>query len=238
MHFRLDTYIIVARRSKTWFGYSFAAEKGSQQNTIRLTLQSPSPSAGPEGYAQVPLPKIDAGPFMLAQGDILRMPLLVNSKTGQTLFSELQFFTRRPSSEEAFGRNSEMPRDFALPDVQMNLNGTLFVNQKELEISGAGRGGPVIFYGKQGTGTTFLSFIPQPEPFQKAGVIRDRSMRFQIGTDQYEWRCVEPILPGDGAYNVYAYWDPAATTSGFSFGFAKSGEAALRIIATSNRKTP
>jgi hypothetical protein len=232
--FHPDTYIIVARRSKTWFGYSFTAEKSSQGDTIRLTIGPPSLSAGPAGYMQLPLPKFDSGPFTLAPGDILRMPLLVNPTTGQTLFNELQFFTSSPSHEEAFGPSAGIPRDFALQDVQMNLRGTLLVNDKDVKITGGSRGGPVIFYGKQGFGTTFLSVIPQAEPFRKAGVIRDRTLRFQIGTDQYEWRCAEPILPGDGAYNVYVYWDPAAATNDFYFGSAKSGEAAMKGIATPN----
>jgi hypothetical protein len=53
-----------------------------------------------------------------------------------------------------------------------------------------------------------LSFVPQAAPgFQKTGVIRGRTLQFSVGSDEYEWRCTEPILPGGGAYNLYVYFD-------------------------------
>ncbi len=219
--------------SKTWFGYSFTATKTGNGDSIQLSIGTVRDDKGPAGFNQVPMPKYYPGPFTLAPGDILRMPLLINRDTGQTLVDELQIFTHSVTTEEAIGPTlrAGTARDFSLQDVEMRLiGGSLLVNGKVEERMGGGLGA-VVWYSKKGLGPTILSFAPQPDPrFRKAGVIQGRTLRFQIGSNQYEWRCPEPILPG-GPYNLYVYWDPGAKYQDAAFGAAKTGEIALKTIA-------
>lgn len=235
--FRFDPYahILSAVKSGTWFGYAFSAEKTGIGDGIRVSIGPTSATAGPAGYTQVPLPKYNGGPFTIAPGDIVRMPLLVNASTGQTLIDEMQIFMHPVSTDEVLGDslNSGLPRDFTLQDVEMKwLGGTLLVNGKEVKsMGGSGATGTVVWYSYDGIGTAALSFLPQAAPgFQKAGVIRGRTLKFTQGSDQYEWRCTDPILPGGGVYNLYVYWTPLSRGPG-GHGSALTGEEALRAIS-------
>jgi hypothetical protein len=235
--FRLEPYahLLSAQKEKTWFGYTFSAEKTGNGDSIRLSIGPASASAGPTGYTQVPLPKFNGGPFTIAPGDIVRMPLLVNPSTGQTLIDEMQIFTHPVSIEDVFGDSlsSGPARDFTLQDVRMKwLGGTALLNGKEVKSMGdSGATGAVIWYSYDGVGTAALSFLPQAAPgFQKAGIIRGRTLQFSIGPDKYEWRCAEPILPGAGVYNLYVYFDPRPVPPG-GHGATTTGEQALKVIA-------
>jgi len=230
-----NVHILSAPHSKTWFGYSFTAELTGHGDEIRLTLGAASASAGPKGLTQVPLPKYDAGPFTIAPGDILRMPLLVNPGTGQTLIDEIQIFARRDAADGLFSdlSNPGEPRDFRLEDVQMRwLGGTLFVNGKETKKMGtSGATGTVIWYSYEDAGTAVFTFLPQSLPgFSQAGIVYGRTLRFHAGSDEYEWRCSEPILPGDGTYKLYVYWDAQPRTPG-GHGAASTAQQALASVA-------
>ncbi len=226
-------YVVVARRSRSWFGYSFTAERIGNEDTVQVSIGPLSPESGPEGFAQVPLPKYDPGPFTLAPGDILRIPLLVNPNTNETLISDLQF-SPNPVSHGFIGPalNTENPRDFALQDVQMRLvQFELLVNGKKVKGVGGSGEGRVVWYTIEGLSSGVLAFAPQSEPgFRKGGVIQGRTMRYRIGSDEYEWRSTEPILSGSGAYNLYLYSEPGAG-KGATYGWGVSAEGALKGIA-------
>ncbi|MGB7761842.1 MAG: hypothetical protein WBL61_18560 [Bryobacteraceae bacterium] len=226
-------HIISARQSKTWFGYAFNIEKTGKGDGMRLSIGPAAATAGPAGFTQVPLPKYDAGPFTIEPGDIVRIPLLVNPNTGQTLIDEIQIFTHPVDTNELFADSAktEAPRDFALRDVEMTwLDGTLFVNKKQVKTVGGGATGTVVWYSYEGIGTVVMTFLPQSAPgFQKAGVISGRTLKFTVGSNEYEWRCKGPILPGDGEYNLYVHFDPRALKPG-SHGSSSGGEAAVKGI--------
>ncbi|MGD0047643.1 MAG: hypothetical protein ABSE42_11560 [Bryobacteraceae bacterium] len=227
-------HIISARQTKTWFGYAFNIEKTGKGDGLRLSIGPAAATAGPAGFTQVPLPKYDAGPFMIEPGDIVRIPLLVNPSTGQTLIDEIQIFTHAVDTNELFAdpAKAEAPRDFTVQDVEMKwFDGTLFLNKKEVKTVHGGARGTVVWYSDEGIGTAVMSFLPQSAPgFQKAGVISGRTIKFTIGSNEYEWRCKEPILPGDGTYNLYVHWDPRPRHPG-GHGSASTGEGALRSIS-------
>ncbi len=231
----LSHILSAPRTTKTWVGYSFDARKTGQGAMIELTL-APATGPGPKGLTQVPLPKFDGGPFIIEPGNIVRIPLLVSMSTGQTLVDEIQIFTRPVSSEEVFANSlgTAEPRDFTVQDVEMKwLNGTVFLNGMEAQTIHGGSTGQVIWYSYEGIGTAVLSLVPQSAPgFQKAGTIHGRTLQFQVGSDLYEWKCTEPILPGDGPYNLYVHWDSRAKKLG-EYGSSSTGELALEAIADS-----
>lgn len=231
--FHPDGHVLIARESRTWFGYSFTAERTSNDEKVRLSIGSASASAGTAGLQQLPLPRYDAGPFTLAPGDIVRIPLLVNHATGQTLIDELQIFTHEVQNvSELF--TSESPRDFSFEDVYLRLKDcTLRVNSNQIEDSNVNATGRAVWYARKDMGSVALTFLPEATPgFRQVGVIRGRTLQFTVNSDQYEWRCAEPILPGDYAYNVYVHWDAFAYPGGLTYGSAGNGEQALKAIAS------
>lgn len=94
-----------------------------------------------------------------------------------------------------------------------------------------GSTGTVVWYSLEGLGTAVLSFSPQSAAgFEKAGQIQGKTLQFQIGSDIYKWDCSEPILPGDGIYNLYVHWDPQVVKAG-AWSSTRSVEAALQAIS-------
>jgi hypothetical protein len=223
-------HILSGRETKTWVGYSFDAEKTGSGDTIRFTM-SAAKGPGAEGMTQLPLPKFNGGPVVVAPGDVIRIPLLVNPNTGQTLIDEVQLFTHEVSGEDVLGPAGEA-HDLTFQDVQMKwMNGIGSVNGKQVQTVSGGSTGTVVWYSFEELGTAVLSFFPQSAAgFEKAGQIQGKTLQFQIGSNNYEWNCSEPILPGDGVYNLYVHWDSRVVTSG-AWSSTKSAEAALQAIS-------
>lgn len=159
-------------------------------------------------WIAVPLLKFPVVPEVRG-GDTLSIDLLMNLTTGQRVVDNLVF-------ERAAGTRTTAaspPRDFALPDVHLQLeNARISLNGSLVEASsriGGSIAGSTLWFYLEGRGRYLMSLLPNPgQRFSKLGEVADRQLAFTIGPVRFAIQSASPIVPGDGKFNLYVRWEP------------------------------
>lgn len=221
--------------NQRWVAYSLSVKKADERS-FRLAFGSvdqPPAEKEKQHYKEVKLPA-SAEPVTIAEGDIVRIPVFANQLTGRKLVDEIQVFNQEKTFNELYGDVETPATDFTLQSVQMNMTqAKLFVNGKLVEDLGGGAIGHLLSFTRPGLGRVIFAMEPAPAVgFQKAGTIRNKSLYFRIGDDDYEWRSSERILSAQGTFNLYIYLDTdpkEVNSTGFNYGsYGASPEYAVK----------
>jgi hypothetical protein len=145
-------------------------------------------------------------------GETIALDLFVNPTTGQKI---VDYLTVAGGAKRVFTATGNA-RDFSLDDISLELskprlsiNGKL-THQAEVTISG-----PSMCIYLAGRGRFIFSLAPHPElGFQKAGEIRGSTMKWRWSADEFVVNTDSQIAPGDAAYNLYVFNNPAFRIKG------------------------
>ncbi len=174
----------------------------------------------------------------LAVGQVLMVDLFVNPATGEKIVEKLRIEGSGPAAGNATMAAAMPPRDFAVDDVELNLQEPkIRVNNAVVETPKDGAGGitgaPLWLYLK-GHGRFVFSLRPHYElGFAKAGEVRGNTMSWTSGGNRYSIQTGKNIAPGDGVYHLYVFHSPAYRSEssgdpGFEFGAGGSLDALVR----------
>ena len=224
--------VMLDRAARVYFGYNvrvdvlpdnfFRVAFGSLTMTAELQKVLDGDAAA---WRMLPTPVFPA-PRTIRGGEVLELPLLVNSGWGQKL---TDYVTVREPGARTFGIDRREfsfaagpPRDFTVDDAELR------VSRPMVMASGRDGPGPAMTMRRQqmegdfaGTllwlyvpyrGRFLLSLRPHAElKFQKAGEVRGSSMRFTMGGTSYSLVSASRIAPGQTAFNLYVLFQPGWT---------------------------
>lgn len=189
-----------------YFGYDLRAVPGPGVGQYSVTI-SPL-TIGSITATPVPLPKYP--PLTLVnEGDTIALDLLVSADGKQKVVDYIQVSGLSNASPAT---TTSEPRDYTPDDGTVRINGdpmTVLVNGQTIT-STTGltiKPGATIWLSAPKQGRYILSLLPH-DGFQKAGVIRDNVISFQLDGPQYEVRTADPILGSKGAWNLFILHDP------------------------------
>ena len=143
-------------------------------------------------------------------GDTVALDLFTNPSTGQKIVDYLRRATPQGRNLSAAGAS----RDFTAEEGVLEVSKPrVAVNGKPLENSSAFGGGmtgaPLWIY-LEGRGRFIFTLASRTDlGFRKAGEIRGSTMTWRWGGDEFSVNTDGRIAPGEGAYNLYVFNDPA-----------------------------
>jgi hypothetical protein len=203
------------------FGYDLRAEM-LEGGSYRLTF-SPL-TISPEKMAEIFKEVKDWTIVPFAQktvietvrgGETVALDLFVNPSTGQKIVDYLTVQNRNDRELTATGNT----RDFTLDDIWLELSGPrLTINGKAFEATqhmDSTISGPSMWVYIARRGRFLFSLVPHSElGFQKAGEIRGSTMKWRWLDDEFLIDTERRIAPGDAAFNLYVFHDPAFRIKG------------------------
>jgi hypothetical protein len=205
---------------KQKFSYDLHGELLPDGQTLRLTVERPTQSAGSThtglGWTRI---------SNLRAGDTAAIDLLVNPNTGQKV---VEYLTVERAALDPSRVAKEPPRDFSIDDVELVLDSPrVWANGKLIESSanfGGGIQARMLWLWVPDEGTFVVSLWPESgHEFHKAGMMQGNTMTFRNGSSEYRVECDKPIAPGSGIYNVYLHWEPAPRDRQFNIGGTDKG---------------
>lgn len=213
----------------TYYGYEVTIEPESDTRKFRVqfgALQRNAAETFPELFRlserfrqieALPLPN----PVTLAAGDTLRWKVLVNEKTGHAIVDTLRVYGNPGWITDPMAGPA---RDVTLQDLELRwIGATVFRNERLLHRFPAASGvaGKYTWLELPDSGRIFLAIAPVPDyAFSPAGTLEGSVARFQIGPDEYQIHCEQPIFRSNGRWNLYLWHDRAFASRGFAFGAA------------------
>jgi hypothetical protein len=243
---------------KVYFGYDISIEELAEPNTYRVTFSriKMTPALAKAVFLDgdpsnwKPLVTGWDSPTVrtMRAGDVMAIPLLTNSTTGQKVVDYVTF--QEPKQQgEGFGALNSLarefvfakgtPRDFNAGDAELrirgprlSINGKLDSTSQSSALERETVAGPIIWFYTANRGRFCLSLAPQPElGFRKAGEVRGSILEFTVGSDTFRIVAGEAIAPSHAAYNLYVLHDPSwkptypfADVSKFTIGTADRSE--------------
>jgi hypothetical protein len=221
--------ILLDRIHKVYFGYHVAivVEKGD----FILTFSPVAPIAdlAKEAHIEDPQSWKAIGPElkstqMARLNDVIALPLMTNSDTGQKIVEYISIQQANPPSSgvasfgpppyhREFSYTAGVARDFTINDAQLHfvaprvqINGVV---DESFDARLRDLASPLIWLYIPNKGRFTFSLAPRPESgFSAAGEIRGTSLTFKDGSDSYTITSAVPIAPADVPIKLYVLHEP------------------------------
>ncbi|HET8546980.1 MAG TPA: hypothetical protein VFL57_03210 [Bryobacteraceae bacterium] len=198
---------------KTYFGYDFTMEP-QPDGRVRVTFgpltitpeKMEQIFSNVKGWRMLALPQAPATQ-VLRPGDTIALDLFVNPATGQKIVDYITVQIVQSRTLTASGP----ARDFSVAEGALDISAPrLSINRKPAGAwAGVMIGSPVWIY-IPGRGRFIFSLEPRPDlGLQKTGEIRGSTLEWRWGGDQFSLSTERRIAPGEAAYNLYVFHDPA-----------------------------
>jgi hypothetical protein len=148
-------------------------------------------------------------------------------------------FSQSQQGPEITPANPDLvPQDFTVDDVPISIKVPfeVFVNGKPWQGHTIGwhitdNNGSTMWLGLPGRGMYILSLGPREGyNFEKAGAVRNNTIAFHDGENEYEIRTSGPILGLDRAWNLYMLHLPEREMKGPLFGVDRLGSCTLGFL--------
>lgn len=168
-------------------------------------------------------------PQIVEPGETIALDLLASPDGSQKVVDYLRASCQKQAAQASV--ENAPARDFRMEDIALNItDASLYLNGEPVSgvpTTGDAQGAVTWFY-FPGKGRFLVSILPHPG-FEKAGVIRDRIITFDLAGDHYKVNANHPVFLGRGAWNAYVMRDAAYPVTGANaaFGGADTVEAAL-----------
>jgi hypothetical protein len=153
---------------------------------------------------------------VIEEGDTISIVLFVESATGAKLIDDIRINPSRPAvpnNVPQIPTVSGMARDFLISDAELEIvQPRITVDRSVQSTRGPGLRnvhGALVWLYLPEHGRFILSLLPRPTlGFRRAGEIRGGVNAFTVGGNSIKLECMNPIAPGDAAYNLYVLHDP------------------------------
>jgi len=239
---------------KVYFGYDVSIEELPEPNTYRVAFSriklTPALAkamflAGdPSDWKPLATAWDSPAVRTMRLGDVVAIPLLTNSTTGQKVVDyvtvqepkqQAEGFDALNSISREFAFAKGSPRDFRAEDAELrirgprlSINGKLDSTSQSSALERETVAGPIIWFYAANRGRFYLSLTPQADlGFRKAGEVRGSILEFTVGGDGFQIVGGEAIAPSHAAYNLYVLHDPAWKPS---YPFADPSRFTLGVI--------
>ena len=222
--------LITDRTHKKAFGYDVTVEPGEDGKSAQLRIQPFFPGSSKISFEPdctfVGLPQYPVI-SSVGVGETVALDLLANGTTGQKI---VDYLTLRRHAEIDMQRT---PRDFSLTDVELTiLDPRILVNgSPEPTNDMLGLTGAVMWLYVPGHGRFILSLVPHDKfGFVRNGIVSGNGMLFHDGTVEIRVECRSQVVPGSGAYNLYAVHQPAWRPPSPTYPFMGAADAPEYVI--------
>ncbi len=161
-------------------------------------------------------------PRLVEEGETISIVLLVEAATGAKLIDDIRINPPRPAAPSNVSQIptvSGIARDFLISDAELAIVQPRITLDRSVQ-STWGPGfrnvhGALVWLYLPEHGRYILSLLPRPAlGFKRAGEVGGGVMSFTVEGDAIKLECMNPIAPGDAAYNVYVLhdqnWEPTA----------------------------
>jgi hypothetical protein len=151
-------------------------------------------------------------PLTIEDGDTLRVDVMVNHSTGETI-GDIIKISSKPLSPGPRAGAGRAPRDFTIEDVELKVLGSKITVNGELEGGiggGGGCAGAIIWFYLPNRGRFIVSLTQhRGYDFQKVGTVEDNKITFSIEGNRFEWVSKSAIVSSRGNWNLWVLHDSA-----------------------------
>ena len=195
---------IVDGVNRTYFGYDFSGELMAGTAQCRITI-SPLTRPPDSSFKPVLLPSYPA-PQVVSNGDTIALDILTTPDGRQKIVDYIDV-----SCKTQDGGATAFAQDASVDDLQMALSEPAIYSNGSLvsgPVKGAHLSGTLVWFYVPGKGRFIFSLVPRQTPgFAQAGTVREDTISFSLGADQFVVKGASTIFGTGQPRNVYVFHD-------------------------------